>query len=150
MYRVRDSRELQAVVLLFAAAQRTVRNGMRRAVRRQLNATWRPALQARPATRLQARVLVRGARVDIKADGSFDLLAATSTRALRGGLIPADEWHGPEFGAVDPKLRQFGPRRSTGKVVYPAARKVGPDAVAALVDGAVGGLLQGTPHALTT
>lgn len=147
---VRASRELQAVVLAFRAAERNVRNGMRRAARRELNETWKPALQAAPATRLQRRVLVQGARVDVQID-TFRLTAANSKRPLKdrrpgghgGGLIPAEQWHGAEFGAN--RYPQFGARRSPqGKVVFPTLRKVAPAAVAAWIRGAVGGLLAGT------
>lgn len=142
MIDVRQSRELQAIVLAFRDAESRIRNGMRRAARREANATWRPALQARPATLHQQRVLVAGAAATVRADGSLELRAATRGRALRGGLVPRDRWFGAEFGAH--RFRQFGRRVKVGKVVYPAAREVGPKVVAAYVNGAVGGLLEGT------
>jgi len=142
MFSVRRSPELRALVLAFSTAERRIRNGMRREGRREANATWRPTLRARPLTKLQARVLVPGARANVGSDGSLTLLAATRTSALKGGLVPEAEWHGPELGAI--QYRQFGRRMRDGKVVFPAARRVGPRVVAAFVRGAVGGLLAGT------
>lgn len=156
MLDVRNSPELQAVVLLLKSAAAPVRKEMRAGARRALNELWKPELQSRATTRLQSRVLVGGARSKVQSD-TFTMLAATSKRSLSGGLTPAEQWHGAEFGAtprtVEVRVRGrnrrqrinagFGARNKRGKVVYPAAREIGPKIVAAWVRGVVRGLAQG-------
>lgn len=66
--------------------------------RSQLSAEWVPALRRRAQTRQQQAVIVKGARIRTSPDG-FSLLAATSNKALKGGLVPSREWAGNEFGA---------------------------------------------------
>lgn len=143
MFDVQDSRELQAIVLAFKLADRRVRNVMKATARKTLNAVWRPALASRATSKLQARVLVAGARAKVGSD-SFSMLAATRKRPLSGGLIPADEWHGAEFGARRKGLERFGARVDDGKVIYPATRDEAPRVVAAWIEGAVAGLATGT------
>ena len=76
-------------------------------------------------------------------------IAASSRRALRGGLVPADQWHAVEFGADREKVttyqrrspkgnlhrvsrhtaRQLPPRRRAGWVAYPALAEFLPRAL---------------------
>lgn len=159
MLDVRRSPELQGVILILKTADRSVRKEMRAAARRELNELWKPALERFATTPLQTKVLVRGARAKVQSD-TFTLVAATSRRALSGGLVPVNRWQGAEFGATPKQVsvtirgkqrkqtigRNFGPRQPRGKVVYPAIRKVGPRVVAAWVNGVVKGLAQGNKN----
>lgn len=156
MLDVRRSRELQGIVLLLKTADRPVRKEMRAAARRELNALWKPTIDRFVRTPQQQKVLARGARANVQSD-TFTLLAATSRRALSGGLVPVNRWQGTEFGANPKQVsvqwrgrqrrqtigKNFGPRTPKGNVVYPAVRKVGPRVVAAWVNGIVKGLAQG-------
>lgn len=154
---VAASRELQATVALLKAAPSRIRTYMKQAARKRLNQLWRPALQARVGSKLQRRAILAGARAKVEND-TFSMLAATRTTALSGGLVPADQWHGPELGMV-PKQREvriagrvrsqaigrnFGWRNPQGKVAYPAAREVGPEAVQAWTEAVVAGAVKGT------
>ncbi|QBE48749.1 hypothetical protein EVS81_07820 [Leucobacter triazinivorans] len=159
MLDVRKSPELQAVILLLKTAAAPVRKEMRAGARRELNATWKPTLQQFAKTAQQQKVIVRGARAKVGSD-NFQMLAATSRRSLSGGLNPATQWHGAEFGANPKRVevsirgnrrtqiagRNFGPRQQRGKVAFPAARKVGPRIVAAWVNGIVKGLARGNKN----
>lgn len=98
MLDVRASRELQAAVLAMKAAGRDLRLAIYKESRGQLMSEWVPALQRRATTRQQQAVIVKGARVRTSPDG-FSLMAATSRRPLKGGLIPSDRWQGAELGA---------------------------------------------------
>lgn len=159
MFDVRKSPELQAVILLLKTAAAPVRREMRAGARRELNSLWKPTLERFARTPLQAKVLVRGSRSKVASD-TFTMLAATSRRPLSGGLLPAAEWHGAEFGA-HPKVtevtirghrrkqtvgKNFGPRMSKGRVAFPSARQTGPQVVAAWVNGLVRGLAQGNKN----
>lgn len=147
MLDVRQSRELQAAILAMKAADRDLRLDIYKASRSELSSLWVPALQRRAATRMQEAVLVKGARIRVSTDG-FSLLAATSRRALKGGLVPADEWAGSEFGArtrraqiathsrsgtpytVEKMInRQFMARVREGRVAFDAASELGTIAV---------------------
>lgn len=163
MIDVRRSPELQAVILLLKGSDRSVRNEMRRAARVELNALWKPTLQSFSRNAQQEKVLVRGARSRVGSD-DFQMLAATSRRALSGGLVPTSRWAPVEFGGEPKEItvvrlgrerrqragRNLGPRVAKGKVVFPAIRKTGPRVVAAWVNGIVKGLAQGNKNMETT
>jgi hypothetical protein len=156
VYDVTRSRELQAAVALLKQAPTRVRAAMKRRARVRLNALWKPRLEARASSKLQQRVIVGGARSKVGND-EFSMLAATSRRALSGGLVPADDWHGAELGAHirtvevtiegrtrNQKINKQLPRRNReGLVAFPVARKVGPEVVAEWVDGVVEGAFEG-------
>lgn len=157
MIDVRTSAELQATIFALKSAERRVKPMMKAAARKRLNAIWRPALQARAANELQRRTIVKGARAKVGSD-DFTMLAATSRRALSGGMTPDTQWHGAELGATPRRAtvtinghrrdqvinRNFGFRTARGKVAFPAARETGPRIVAGWVEGVVAGLVAGT------
>lgn len=146
MISVRGSEHLRAAVLGLRQARREVRNDINRATRQTLNPVWRDAVTAGARTQLDRRVLAQGAR--ILAGNPPTLAAATSTRKLRGGLVPAESWHAVEFGAdrsavttydrTSPKgirhtvkrhtRRQLPPRYRKGRVVFRAAEQLAPRA----------------------
>lgn len=104
---------------------------------------WKEAVAARVKTPLDRRVVGTGVRV---AGGNPPAaMAATSRRALSGGLVPADEWAGVEFGANRNKVttysmrtpagtrtvrrhtaRQLPARNKSGRVAFAALKEVAP------------------------
>jgi hypothetical protein len=129
--------------------------------RRALNQLWKPALLQAAGTKGERRVLAQGARSKVGGDG-FSMLAATSKRKLSGGLVPSEQWHGFEFGAVPKQVsvwrepginspgvgrrtdvttgKQFKARRKNGYVVFPTVRKVMPRIAAEYVQAIVASL----------
>lgn len=163
MIDVRESRELSAIIFAFKTAAPSVRREMRKGARKEINQLWAPGLRSRAKNRQERQVLVRGARSKVESD-TFSLQAATSQRMLSGGLDPYSQWPGVEFGANTQVKEvyvwrssagrsfkrkqvmgaQFKPRRKSGYVIYPTAREVGPQVVAAWVRGAVKGIVHRT------
>jgi hypothetical protein len=143
---VRGSRELQAVVLAVKAARRDVVNDINKATRATLSPVWQQEVASRTRTSLDRRVLAQGAR--ILAGNPPVLVAANSKRRLTGGLIPAEAWQAVEFGANRNAVttysstsrkgttyqvtrhtrRQLPPINRKGRVVYQAAKAIGPRA----------------------
>lgn len=134
---------MQAAVLGMRQAQREVKNNINREARKRMKPEWTAALNRNAASRKERAVLVRGGRVT-SSDRGIRLIGATSTRPLRGGLVPASQWAGFEFG-MTPKVRtfqqrsprgltytrsmvvgrQFGRRLRNGRVVFESASQVG-------------------------
>lgn len=148
---VRRSPELQAAILAMRRIDAPLRKAVFAASRREVNALWLPALQRRARNAMDQAVVVKGARAAVRVDG-FQLTAATSRRKLSGGLVPAEDWAGVEFGArttrrtfeqTSPKgtrysvtktvNRQFRGRQRDGQIAYDAASEVGTKTVAAWV-----------------
>src|SRR5690606_20908093 len=133
--------ELRAVVLLFKAAPRAIRNAINRDTRAALNPVWRGLVAQRARGRFDQLVIVRGAR--IKAGNPPAAVAATSKRALSGGLVPGDKWYAAEFGADRGKVETYDRRSPSGGThtvtrhtarQLPARTKRGRVAYAALAD----------------
>lgn len=118
--KVGDDRSLQAAVLAFKVADRGLRKDINDATRSTFNEPWRSGIAGRVRTPLERRVLAPGAR--IKAGNPPEFLAATSKRALRGGLVPDTGWAGVELGADQSRTK--GKRHTTHQL--PARRKRGP------------------------
>ena len=147
MISVRDHDELKAVVLALKAADRDLRSDINRATRETLNPVWRGLVETHATYKRDHAILAKGAR--IKAGNPPVAVAASSRRKLRGGLIPANQWHAVEFGANrdetrtyqrrSPKgtvhkvtrhtRRQLPPRYRKGTTVYPAFAEFAPRAV---------------------
>lgn len=117
---VGDDRALQAAVLALRLADRGLRKQINDATRATLNAPWRTGIEQRVRTPLERRVLVPGARIAAGNPPTF--VAASSRRALRGGLVPDTTWPAVEFGAD--RNRTKGKRHTTRQL--PARRKRGP------------------------
>lgn len=143
MLDVRKSRELQAAIYAVRQANREVRLDIYKRARAELGGEWVPALRQRATTPMQQAVLAKGARARVGTDG-FRMMAATSRRRLSGGLIPADQWAGSEFGARNRRAtfqtrsrkgktytvtktinRQFLDRSKDGRVAFDAASALG-------------------------
>ena len=135
---VRRSPELQAALLAVRRAPRELTREINKDARKRINADWITALQGRAVTRADRRVIVQGARTSVGAQ-QITVRAATSTRPLSGGLIPAYQWQGHEYG-MTPRAanvrnrrgttfsrvvgRQFAARQKTGRVAGPAGAEV--------------------------
>lgn len=151
MLDVRKSPELQAAILTMRRLDSELRRDIYEGSRAEIGGAWLPALQQRAGTALERRIILKGARVRVGTDG-FSLLAATSKKALRNGLVPADDWAGAEFGARPRVLTykrrstlgnihsvtrrintQFRPRVKDGRVAFDAASELGTRLVAAWV-----------------
>jgi hypothetical protein len=145
---VRGSRELKAVVIAVKAARQSVRNDINKATRATLGPVWKAEVASRARTQQDRKVLAQGAR--ILAGNPPVLVAAKSTRKLKGGLVPVESWAGVEFGASGDDVttytrtstkgtshkvtrhteRQLPPRYRKGRVVYPASAEIAARAAA--------------------
>lgn len=105
MIRVGDSRELQAAVLAFKAANRDLRREINRATRDTMNPVWKAEVERRAsrAGGTGGRVVNTGVR--IAAGNPPAAKAAQSKRAIgrQKRLIPADNWAWFEFGTRTPQ-----------------------------------------------
>lgn len=139
-----NDRAAQAAVLAMKAADRDLKRDINRATREEMNPVWRSLVSANATRPIDARVLGKGAR--IAAGNPPQAIAASSTRALSGGLIPADRWHPFEFGSHPEKVstytrtstrgtrhtvtrhtrRQFRRRNPKGQVIMPAFAQIAP------------------------
>lgn len=108
----KESREAQATVLAFRLAGRDLRKRINDATRVKFNQPWKQGIQSRVTGKLEAKVLVPGAR--IAAGNPPEFRAASSTRKLRGGLVPDKQWPAAEFGSD--KHKQLPARRKKGPV----------------------------------
>lgn len=95
----KESREAQATVLAFRLAGRDLRKRINDATRAKFNVPWKSGISSRTRTKVEARVLVPGARVAAGNPPTF--VAASSKRALSGGLVPDVDWPAVEFGTGD-------------------------------------------------
>lgn len=162
MIDVRRSPELQAAILACRRVDADLRKAIFAASRKSVNALWQPGLGRRAHTAMAQRVIVKGARAAIRVDG-FTLTAATSKRALSGGLVPTYDWPGLEFGARSRKAtftqksplgrsysvtktvnRQFKGRTKDGQIAYDTASEVGTKTVAAWVEAVVTTIVNAT------
>jgi hypothetical protein len=118
---VGDDRALQAAVLAFKAADRDLRKRINDSTRATFNGPWKSGIAGRCTTRLEQRVLAPGAR--IAATNPPEFVAASSKRALSGGLVPDTTWPAIEFGVND-RNRMKGNRHTTRQL--PSRRPKGP------------------------
>jgi hypothetical protein len=141
MISVRDHRALEAAVLALKVMDRSLRNDINRSTKSMLDPIWKGAVQANAHSTLDKLVVARGARV--KGGNPPEAIAATSRKALSGGLMPQDKWPIIEFGgtynkvetytSTSPKGRTFPVTRHTARQV-PATRKSGRIAYKALAE----------------
>ena len=147
MLDVRKSRELQAAILSTRGAERDVRLNINKEARKRMNPIWQESLRSNVTTRLQARVMLPGARVAVGAR-NVSVKAAVKTKPLAGGLVPSTQWQAVEFGARErPRTfdatsrsgkkfkrtmivgRQFAGRTKNGQVAFAAASETGTELV---------------------
>jgi hypothetical protein len=83
-----SSRMFQAVALALKLVDRNIRNDINRESRATLNPVWRGIVGLNATSEMDRRILAKGARV---APGNpTTLIAASSKKALSGGLVPDD------------------------------------------------------------
>jgi len=94
---VKGDDRLKAAALAVKAAPRDVRKIVTDDTRTIMGPVWVGEVNARARTRVDSLVIAKGAR--IKGGNPPTAVAATSTRKLKGGLVPADTWGPIEFGS---------------------------------------------------
>lgn len=141
-----SSRLFEAVALSLKLVPREIRNDINRTTRASLNPEWRESIDYYASSVMDKKVLAKGAR--IKPGNPVVLTAATSKKALSGGLVPDSVVaRSFEFGAKDReevtgysrrnrsgsgthevrrRAKRQMPRRNTGRVVYRAAGEMLP------------------------
>jgi hypothetical protein len=139
-----DDRALKACVLGFRELEPAYRRDLNRATREVLGPEFTRAVATHARTRLDTRVLATGAKV--QGGNPPVLVAATSRRATRGGMVPDLDWPTLEFGTLDRNKRttyqrkghtvtrrtrrQVPNRVKSGRVVMPAVADVIPKVTA--------------------
>ena len=103
-------RELQAVTLAMKAMDKELRSDINAATRDKVNPLWRGLLAMNATTTMDDLVLVKGGRV--AAGNPPRLIAASSRRPLRAGLVPDRQGKGFEFGTTDRDFQRTYDRRS--------------------------------------
>ncbi|KLN34571.1 hypothetical protein FB00_11225 [Cellulosimicrobium funkei] len=142
--RVDGIREARAASYALRRVDADLRKDINAQARGVLNEIWQGEVAERSGHPMDARVLQKGARV---ATGARPYLAAaTSSRALSGGLVPSESWRAFEFGAnrhervaysrTSPKgkrhqvirktKRQLPQKTKGGRVLYPAVAATAP------------------------
>lgn len=123
------------------------RKRLNASTRTVVNPIWQGAVKSRASTPMDSKVLATGSRVAVGARPA--LVAASSTRPLRGGFVPGRvrAWAAWEFGSDAQALkrtyqtrsrrgrayemtrrtrRQVPHRAQDGRVLYPAVADTGP------------------------
>lgn len=156
MLRVGDHRELQAVVLAMKAMDRGLARDLRRDTVRVMNPVWKSLVELNAASRMDSLVVAKGAR--IKSGNPPTAIAASSSRALSGGLVPVQSWPPFEFGSNGNRTttytrrnrkaggthrvtrnttRQLPRRAPKGRVAHPAFAEIGPRLASLMVQTVV-------------
>jgi len=134
---VRESRELQAALLAIASVPREVRAQIRRHTKAMAQPGWQEGLRQRAVSKLDDKVLVRSARVQVR--DSNVVLRSGAVGKLKAITKPVefgadrDAWtvYQGRRGAKPFKVkrhtsRQLAWHRSGGRVVYPTAEELIP------------------------
>lgn len=147
MISVRGDDRLKAAVLAMKLANRDLKKKINTATKTTMGPVWTSEVTRRADTEMERRVIAKGAR--IKPGNPPVAVAATSTRKLSGGFVPADLWPTVEFGTTRrdqykkyqgrsrkgkpyPVTRRTSrqlPPRSRARVAYAALREVAPRVV---------------------
>ena len=110
---VGQSPELQAAVLTMRSIERQLASDINKTARQRVSPVWAQALASKASSKVDQRGLVPGARVAV-GDRKVTAQAATSRRALSGGLVPASDYGPLEWGA-HPHLQTVHARSRKGK-----------------------------------
>lgn len=113
MLDVQQSPELQAALLAVKQANRGIKRDINRDARRRLGPIWQQQLAAKATSLVDRRAILPGARVQV-GDRRITAKAATSNRALSGGLVPSIDYGPLEWGA-NRKQASVEARSSKGK-----------------------------------
>lgn len=114
----RDDQRIQAAILAVKTANRELRGNIRRFTKSELAPEWKTSVTQKASTSLERRVLASSAKATVS-DQNLAVSAATSTKKLKGGLVPAKNPWGVEMGST--RSKQFKGRNSRGYVVKPLA-----------------------------
>lgn len=119
---VRTSRELQAAILAIRAAPAEVRKRVRQVSKARLEPDFMKRVSERASEsnvpRLSSAVIARSARISMS-DQNVRMRAGSSTRALSGGLVPANYAKAVEFGSnrsTTSKYKRRSPKGTTHTV----------------------------------
>lgn len=113
MLRIGDHRELQAVVLAMRAMNKSLARDIRKDTKRVMDPEWKALVRANATTHMDTLVLAKGAR--IASGNPPSVVAASSKRALSGGLVPVEHWQAYEFGSGRNRKTTYTRRnRATG------------------------------------
>ncbi|MHC9045820.1 hypothetical protein ACYX8G_14635 [Microbacterium saperdae] len=134
---VRDSRELRAAVLAIASVGRKLQAQLRQQTKRVAEPEWQKGLEQRASSRLDRRVLVKTARVQVRdtnvvlRSGAVGKLKDLTRPAEFGGdRQQVEKYRGrrgeKRFGVNRHTARQLGWRRKGGRVVWPTAEDLIP------------------------
>lgn len=141
---VKGVKESNAAALALRSVSKEARSAVNRETRKVVNKAWREELAGKARTSQDTRILLKGAKV--VGTTAPTLTAASSRKALRGGLVPAESWRAQEFGAARNERstyqtrsrkgkpyrvtrrtkRQLPDHRKGGRVLYPAVGEMGP------------------------
>lgn len=125
MLSAHGSRELRATALAMKLVGRDVRSQINKNTRTTMNPVWRELVAAKARTSTDQRVIAKGAR--IAAGNPPVAVAASSSKPLPGGLVPATGWQAVEFGANRSKVLTYqsrSPKGTTYSVTRHTARQM--------------------------
>ncbi|MCM3778989.1 hypothetical protein M3195_04735 [Microbacterium hydrocarbonoxydans] len=137
----RDSREVQAALLAIAGAGREIQAQLRRHTKRVAEPEWTRGLEKRASSKLDRKVLVKTARVQVRdtnvvlRSGAVGKLKDLTRPVEFGGdRNQTKTYRGRRGSARFPvtrhTARQLGWRRKGGRVVWPTAEDLIPRMVA--------------------
>lgn len=138
----RDSRELQAALLAIAGAGREIQSQLRRHTKRVAEPEWTRGLEKRASSRLDTKVLVKTARVQVRdtnvvlRSGAVGKLKDITRPVEFGGdrnqttTYRGRSPKGTRYNVTRHTARQLGWRRKGGRVVWPTAEDLIPRMVA--------------------
>ena len=158
--KVTGLREARAASVALRSVDKAVRSDINKQVRAVVTPVWKGEVDKRAQSSMDRVVLAKGTRV---ASGtSPTLVAASSGRALSGGLKPSTDWKAFEFGAKrNEKLkyrsksskgksyvvtrrtkRQLPDFKKGGRVLFPAVTEMGPRVMALWTQTAIWRIMQ--------
>lgn len=112
MLSVTGDDRLQAAVLALKAADRDLKRTINAATRDVIGPVWVDAVSSRASSTLDRAVVVKGTR--LKPGNPPTAVAASSTKRLRGGLLPGDQWAAVEFGSTQDRVKSYRRRNRVG------------------------------------
>lgn len=134
---VRDSRELQAAVLAIRSVPKEIAKEIRKHTKAMAQPEWQKGLASRAKSRMDDKVLVRTARVQVR--DTNVVLRSGATGKLKDLTRPVEfgsdreQWNeyessrkGTRFKVKRHTARQMAWRRKEGRVVYPTANDLIP------------------------
>jgi hypothetical protein len=141
--RIDGVREMQAAAVALRGIDKDVRRDITKGVRQVVAPVWKQAVEKNATRRMDRAVLTPGTRVNVGMRPT--LVAASSRKALSGGLVPTESWRAYEFGGKRGTTKKYRGRRGGkafpvtrhtkrqlpefkkgGRVLYPAVADIAP------------------------